>query len=175
MKRNLLILVIILLIGLIVNSCGGGDDEEKPTPTQQTYPIDLGNGKIVNVNYKAVTGSTTPDYMSNLEIVLGKLVVGIPAGTYTINIIDGNSEFANTGSKTLSVGKTWISGATEMQIGMAINALILDWTAMIQPMHDNGWRQLKGYFASIANVNLLNLLYIKVNSMSLYIPVQRQL
>jgi len=159
MKRNLLILVIILLIGLIVNSCGGGDDEEKPTPTQQTYPIDLGNGKIVNVNYKAVTGSATPSYMSDLVTVLGAFAAGMPAGTYTIDVVDGNSEFAKTGSKTLSVGKSWISGATEMQIGMAINALMIDWVAMIQPTHDNGWKQQKGYFVKIENINsnLLNV------------------
>ena len=174
MKRNLLILAIILL--LIVNSCGGDDDEQpKPTPTQQTYPIDLGNGKKVNVNYMAVTGSATPSYMSNLVGVLQELVGSMPAGTYTIDIVDGNNGFAKTGSKTLSVGKTWISGATYEQIGVAINTLIFDWIAMLQLMHDNGWKQLKGHSARIANVNLLNLSYIKVNSMSLYIPVQRQL
>ena len=158
MKRNLLILAIILLIGLIVNSCGGGDDEQ-PKPTQQTYPIDLGNGKIVNVNYKAVTGSATPSYMSDLVTVLGAFAAGMPAGTYTIDVVDGNSEFAKTGSKTLSVGKSWISGATEMQIGMAINALMIDWVAMIQPTHDNGWKQQKGYFVKIENINsnLLNV------------------
>ena len=161
MKRNLLILAIILLIGLIVNSCGGGDDEQ-PKPTQQTYPIDLGNGKIVNVNYKALPG-TTPAYMSNLVTVLGNTAPGMPAGTYTINVIDGNSEFAKTGSKTLSVGKTWISGATEMQIGIAIGTLMLDWVAMLQPTHDNGWKQQKGYFVKIENVNsnLLNVVLIK--------------
>ena len=162
MKRNLLILVIILLIGLIVNSCGGGDDEEKPTPTQQTYPIDLGNGKKVNVNYKALPG-TTPAYMSNLVGVLQELVASMPAGTYTIDVVDGNNGFAKTGSKTLSVGKSWISGATYEQIGVAIGTLILDWIAMIQPTHDKGWKQLKGYSARItnANVNLLYLSYVR--------------
>ena len=161
MKRNLLILAIILLIGFIVNSCGGdGDDDEQPKPTQQTYPIDLGNGKKVNVNYKAVTGSATPSYMSDLVTVLGAFAAGMPAGTYTINVIDGNSGFAKTGSKTLSVGKTWISSAIDyIQIGTAINALLIDWVAMLQPTHDNSWKKLKGYFVKIENVNakLLNV------------------
>ena len=143
MKRNLLILAIILLIGFIVNSCGGGDDEQ-PTPTQQTYQIDLGNGKIVNVNYTALPG-TTPSYMSDLETVIELLASGMPTAIYTINVIDGNSGFAKTGSKTLSVGKSWFSGKGVQQIGEGLAPLMSDWTAMIQPTYDNGWKRLKGH------------------------------
>jgi len=156
MKRNLLILVIILLIGFIVNSCG--DDEEKPTPTQQTYTIDLGNGKIVYVNYTALPG-TTPTYMSDLETAIEIIGLGMPTATYKINIIDGNSGFAKTGSKTLSVGKSWFSGKGLQQIMEEIAPLMSDWAAIIQPTHDNGWKQQKGYFVKIENVNanLLNV------------------
>ena len=157
MKRNLLILAIILLIGLIVNSCGG--DDEQPKPTQQTYPIDLGNGKKVNVNYMAVTGSATPSYMSDLVAAIEIIASGMPTATYTINVIDGNSGFAKTGSKTLSVGKSWFSGKGVQQILEGIVPLMIDWVAMIQPTHDNSWKQLKGYFVKIENVNanLLNV------------------
>jgi len=128
MKRNLLILAIILLIGFIVNSCG--DDEEKPTPTQQTYPIDLGNGKIVNVNYMAVTGSATPTYMADLVTVLENTADGMPADTYTINVIAGNTGFTKTGSKTLSVGMSWFIGKGENDIGGALMGVLDSWIAI---------------------------------------------
>ena len=130
MKRNWLVLAIVLLIWFIVNSCG--DDDEQPQPTQQTYPIDLGNGKIVNINYMAVTGAAMPTYMADLVTVLENIAVAMPAGTYTINVIVGNTGFTKTGSKTLSVGTSWFIGKGENDIGVALVGVLDSWIAQVK-------------------------------------------
>jgi len=175
MKRNLLILAIILLIGFIVNSCGG--DDEQPQPTQQSKDITLAAGKKVTVTYTALPGAT-PSWWNKLSSQLQSMAGDFPTGTYTLTVTpDGTAGFAAGagGSKAATVSESWLSGASDTDMMVSIYNMLASWITMIQPTHDNGWKQLKRHSAKIENANLINISFIKVNSMSLYIPVQRQL
>ena len=166
MKRNLLILAIILLIGLIVNSCGGGGDDEQPKPGPQKEKFNVttqGGTANVTINYVALPGNV-PSHISTLSAAVKLVLPGYSAtGALTINVIDGNSGFVKTDSKTLSVGKSWLSGKDVSEIGIPFESICGSWAAMIQPTHDNGWKQLRGHFVKItnANTNLLNVVYKK--------------
>jgi len=100
--------------------------------------IPTSNGTVnVTINYTALP-NTTPGYMLTLETVVRIVLSGIVTnGDLIINVIAGDSEFALAGSKTLSVGETWISNATEMEMGISISDVLIPWVTMIQPNTHN--------------------------------------
>jgi len=113
----------------------------------------------VTVNYMALPG-VVPDYMSTLETVVKNIIPGTPAtGNLTINVIAGNDGFAKSDPKTLSVGESWISSATEREMGRSMNTVLNSWVTTIksnthmaiQPTHDKGWQRLTA--AKIRNGN----------------------
>jgi len=132
MKRNVLILAIILLIGLIVNSC----EDQKEEPVQQKYEINgittAGGVANVTVYYMVLPGTATPGYMSEFETAIKNVLSSsIATGNLTINVIAGNSGFAKTSSKTLSVGASWLTANnSEQAIGPALAELLTPWVAM---------------------------------------------
>jgi len=48
----------------------------------------------------------------------------------TINVISGDNGFTKTGPKTLSVGESWISKASEFDMGLSLELILDAWTAM---------------------------------------------
>jgi len=159
MKRNLLILAIILLIGFIVNSCGGGDDEQ-PQPTQQSKDITLAAGKKVTVTYTALPGAT-PSWWGKLSTQLQFVEVGFPTGTYTLTVTPtGTAGFVAgaEGSKSATVSDSWLSSANDTEVLMSMGGIISIWISMntnnaVHMAHDKDWKQQKGYFVKIENIN----------------------
>ena len=126
----------------VLIACEETKPEEKPVAQSKILDITTRGGTInVTVNYMAVPGSI-PGYMPTLELVTRNVLAGmITSSDLTINVVDGNGSFVLAGAKTLSVGESWISKATETEMGMSMDSVRSAWVAMIQPTHDNGWKQ----------------------------------
>jgi hypothetical protein len=124
------------IVAVIVLSFGfvGCDDKDDPIPQKVTMSdVPTSNGTVsVTINYTALPG-TTPSYMSTLKTVLGIILESATTnGDLTINVIAGNGEFVLAGTKTLSVGESWVSNATDMEMGRSIMGMLNSWVAMLE-------------------------------------------
>ena len=132
--KQFFVLIVIALVAFAVIGC-----KDEPDPTPQPQPVaqsktitgigDTGAASIT-VNYTALPG-TTPSYMPILEKVVRNVFKNAGmSGNFTINVIaGGNDSFALAGPGTLSAGETWISGATEMEMGQSMNKVAGVWIA----------------------------------------------
>jgi hypothetical protein len=132
-RENHRIIPIIALISIIALAVIGCKNDASPTsaatPVPQNKTFLLNSGAVnVTVNNYVLLSETAK---SNLETVLTTVLNGNPVtGNLTINVIaNGINGFASAGSKTLSVGASWIADKTVTQIGASIEPLLPTWTA----------------------------------------------
>jgi hypothetical protein len=135
-KQNALIgmvAIIVLVFGFV------GCPDKTPDPVPQTKTLanvtTIGGSVTVKINFKAVG---TPSYMTTLETVIGNILEVTPNAsgkTLTINVTadaaDGGFVLASQNSKTLNVRESWISNATEQQIGESMAEVTISWIAMM--------------------------------------------
>jgi hypothetical protein len=132
-RKQISIIVLLAIIALAIIGC----KEDEPTPVPQpespnkTLPaITTGTGKSVIItinNYVALSASAK----TNLETSLQTALSGSNAtGNLTINVIAGGTDgFSKTGSKTLSVGASWIANKSTDQIleGIVVTVGVDNW------------------------------------------------
>jgi len=110
------------------------EDDPEPAAQSKTLSNVLTAGGTVNViiNYTAIPG-ITPSYMSLLEKVINDTLTLTTDKDIDliINVVGGDSEFIKTISKTLSVGESWLSKATEFEMAVSLELILDRWTDSI--------------------------------------------
>jgi hypothetical protein len=127
MKTKLLGIMAIAIIAITIIGCKQDDPTPQPGLPDGTYKTVSGTVKVT-INNESLLSAEKKSILKELltELLADKNVTG----NLTINVIaDGTNTFVSAGSRTLSVGASWIVDKNKVQIGSAINALLDTWIA----------------------------------------------
>jgi len=127
--KMIIVVFFVLDVILILSCCEEPDD---PKPVQCSENITIAAGKTFAVNFTALP-NTTPAWWSKLSSKLQQLESGFPAGNYTLTVTpSGTGGFVagTSGSKTATVGESWLNNATDDQMMMSLAGMVGTWTAM---------------------------------------------
>jgi len=121
-------------VGLALMGCPPEQEEQKPVPEPQSKTFSgittLDGIANVTINYVALLGAT-PGYLSLIEGACeDQLPYALRGGNLIINVISGNSGFAKADAKTLSVGESWFTGKSQMDVIDAMSSVLDAWVAM---------------------------------------------
>ena len=121
---------------VLLNACGEKPETPEPQPVEQSKTISgittFDGIANVTINYVALPGAT-PGYLSLIEGACEDILqYAMKGGNLTINVIAGNSGFAKTGSKTLSVGESWFTSKSQLDVTNAMALLSDAWVAQLK-------------------------------------------
>jgi len=118
------------VVGLAFIGCPS--EQEEQIPVQRSENITIATGKTVTVNFMALLNAT-PVWWSKLSSKLQFFAGDFPEGSYTLTVtLDGTNGFVagTAGTKTATVGESWLSGATDSDMNTSLANMLATWISM---------------------------------------------
>jgi len=107
-------------VDVMVNETGTYPPFTVCTTVTGTVDVTVTNYSLLSETAKTHLAVVIPDVLENVPVT-GNLTIVVIAG--------GTGGFTKTGTRTVSVGQTWIANKTETEIGVSLGTIVTQWIA----------------------------------------------